>query len=305
MDKRKENCDFDIVLKGKWRGQIPNMELIEILKIVQNAFNESVKSIAGKIAKEEYPELVFSFFGEGSTVPGWNYQDKTKPDPALFSFQSFGKTATKKLSQSVEAMQNPHLLSEDNKSIVDIILPLKQIISEQNGFESMKWEFRDGQKEIELNGEIFKSIEIRRQEMLETEKAQLEGIVEARPMEIIGVLREVNTYAGKEKCQIEAPFFKPQIKCTYPEELEALICEYLTPPRPNVVATGKMEFKPETGDYKSFHIEKIRKAQTLFEEKMTEEEITDWQKYKGTMKELHPEKKASEITEWMIDTIWG
>ncbi len=307
MNRKKEECDFNLVLKGKWKGQIPNEELIEILKIVQDAFKESVKSVSEKIKKEDYPELVFSFFGEGSTIPGWNVIEKTQPDASVFIEEPYGKAAKRKLAEGIEAIHTPHLISESNRSIVDIILPLQDVVKENNGFNSIVWEFRDGDKPvkpIEFDNEVFKSIEIRVQEIEEQEKAIMKSFAEPKPMVLLGVLREVNTYDKEEKCQIDAPFLKRKIKCRYPEEMEAEVCEFLMPPRPNIVASGKMHYKTKTGDYDFFEIESIRRAQTLFDEEAIDEGATNLDKYIGSMKALHSSKKADEITEWMIETLW-
>ena len=120
-------------------------------------------------------------------------------------------------------------------------------------------------------------------------------------MKIIGTFREVDIRDGKGKCFIESPFLG-MIKCTYPPELESQICSFFAPPRSDIIVEGEMITNVKTGKYKELKIAKISKPKTLFDEQI---EPTNWKKYWGAFKDIEPDKSADDITDWMIETLWG
>ncbi|RKZ29322.1 hypothetical protein DRQ27_06050, partial [bacterium] len=73
----------------------------------------------------------------------------------------------------------------------------------------------------------------------------------------------------------------------------------------DVVAEGVMEYEPKSGEYKIFRIESIKSASEYYKEKEKHVKPTNWEKYIGCMKDVFPNKTADEVTEWMIETIWG
>ncbi len=275
---------FEVKIEGKWTGEIPMEHLVEIGKGLDDILQEIYREL--NCDKKHCPELVLSGLKRGSTC----LELDIKPVNDLFS-QEIAEKVFYKFTQTVKTISH---INDSNfageTSSVRHFRRIAKIIDEKTGINRIDFIFKT--ERISITHE-------KARKLLELS----EGLsVECKAMKISGAIVEIDSSKGK--CKIKSPLLG-KIDCTYPIHLEEKLCELLKPLRKSVVAEGEMEFDPKTGKYKIFHIQKIQSAADYYSQKKEQPTPTNWRKFAGSLKNVSPEKSADEITNWMIETIWG
>lgn len=282
--------EFRIKFEGSWNGEIPVDYLIKAAEGVKGAFERAFSIVSSEEQRKaiEEPIMVFSGIKKGSTELSF----KIEATPNLFEPQLVEKVYTKFKNSCLAFPKISDETDEETKTICEPLLKLGKILDAKTGIARIGIAF-DGSQATYRKEHFERAKKVLREKKFATKR-----------MRISGVLREVDTTVSKEKCKIESPILG-EIKCTYPPELEEVVCELLKPSKRDVVAEGVMEYEPKTGEYKIFRIESIKSASEYYKEKEKHVKPTNWEKYIGCMKDVFPNKTADEVTEWMIETIWG
>ena len=288
MKSDRGNVDFIIRLTGKWKGEIPIEKMLWLLESIKSAFNEVIEVKKEKLKKKiPSPRLIVANLDKGSVSVGFRVEPKE--EQRFFKEENYSWVIDEMVS-AYDAIVHPEKQIMENRRIVEKFLPLEKCL--KNGdFTGLQMKCPGKRWRRELRLENFAKI-----------RAELKKVPSLRKLELIGKLVEVDVRRSKEKCMLITTF-GDRIKCAYPPELEEEICEHLLPLNRNVDIKGKAEIDPETDVIKLFYIEEIKSEYDFFQEKLKSEEATDFEPYVGLLADIPGD--ADEITDWMIQTLWG
>ena len=296
----ENSANLQIKVNGNFQGEIDSHAAITILTNIEEAFKASIKSINHLIGTESYPSLVFSSMKSGCTELSWKtkvQQKKKKRKLPLFDddeIERLGVQAINRITDRVEKVKQNDVLEENYIPIKKPILKILKLVT--NGVKSIKFNNISKNKIVSVNKEDYKKIIVKEAELSNQ-------VFPKKIMKIIGTLVSIDVSISKEECLINSPFLG-EIKCKYQKHLESAICHFIMPPRVDVIIEGEMTFKDNTGEIEFFTINEISDLNT-HTKTIQNSDSTNWDKYVGILSNVRTDKTADEMTNWMIDTLWG
>ena len=294
----ENSADLIIKLDGDYHGVMPIHDAILLLKNIEEAFLASIKSTNPMV--KSFPSLIFSSMNSGCTELGWKTEVKQKKlnrDLPLYDndeIEKLGKQAIITITDIADMIL--HNVDIDDNQIPVRTSVYNTIKLVNNGFRSISFSNNINNKQVKVEKREFKNIVIK-------EKATSDKVFSKKHMKIIGTFVSIDVNVSKEECWINSPFLD-EIRCKYPKHLESAVCHFIMPPREDVVVEGEMNFKEISGEIDFFTIKQIFDLNT-HNKTLLNNDSPQWNKHVGILKDIKIDKTADEMTNWMIDTLWG